>query len=467
MTGGLFQLVVYGVENLILTYNPKITYFKSIFKRYTNFSIENIELNFTGNIDFGKQISCTIPKKGDLINKMYIKLILPKIKFDKNNEYIYSWVKYIGLAAIKSVELNIGGKVIDKHINDWLYIWNELTVSKSKKKGFYKMIGHIPDNYDFNLHFKVDIAEYICYIPLSFWFCKDISLSLPICALKTYDIKINLDLNILENCLLQANIVNLNDKEQEIKYQSSISKVLYLDNLDKLKCNLLIDYIFLDKNEKELFEKNTHIYCIEQLQYINTNKFMGDFSSIELNFNHPVKELFWCFSYIKNIDINEHFCYENYEKSNYYVIQKNNLTYEINTINFYQNNLNSTNPISTFNLYINGEQRFSEQSGDYSSILQPFYYHINTPNNGINIYSFSLYPENIQPSGSFNCSKIDEIIIENKLKTFYYFDNENNSNEIFENNKIIESGNGIIKIFALNYNIFKIKDGIGGFVYNN
>ncbi len=458
MTGGLFQLVVYGIEDLILTHNPNVTYFKNVFKRYTNFTRETIQLNFAGDIDFGKQISCTIPNKGDLINKLYIKLILPEINYDRNNEYIYSWVKYIGYVILKSVELNIGGKIIDKHTNDWLYIWNELTIHKSKKNGFNKMIGHIPQNYDFNLHFKKDIERYICYIPLNFWFCKESNQSLPLCALKSHDIKLNINLNILENCLLQANIVNINGLANETKYQSDITTVKYLENMSKLECYLLADYIFLDKKEKELFSNISHTFCVEQLQYLDSYEFMGDFSSVQLNFNHPVKELFWCFIYDRNILIKDYFCYENYEKSKTYIVNYDEYFEPISVV-FTDNEIESSNPVNSVNLYMNGEKRFPEQTGDYTSILLPYYYHTSNPNNGINIYSFALYPEQSQPSGTCNFSKIDETILENSLKTYYYYNDENN--------KIIESGNGIVKIFAINYNIFKIKDGIGGFIYNN
>lgn len=458
MTGGLFQLIVYGIEDLILTHNPNVTFFKSVFKRYTNFTTENIQLNFTGEVDFGKQLSCTIPKKGDLINKMYIKLVLPKINYDENCEYVYAWVKYIGYAIIKSIKLNIGGKIIDEHTNDWLYIWNELTTSKSKKNGYNKMIGHVPDNYDFNLHFKSDIAEYTCYIPINFWFCKDSNLSLPLCALNAYDIKININLNILENCLLQANIVNTNETISETKYQRDITGIEYLENMNKLQCYLLADYFFLDKKEKELFINSSHTFCVEQLQYLDTYEFMGDFSSVQLNFNHPVKELLWCFIYDRNIKIKNYFCYENYEKSIYYTITYNQYFEPINVV-FTDNEIESSNPVNSVNLYVNGEKRFAEQTGDYTSILLPYYYHTNTPNNGINVYSFALYPEKSQPSGTCNFSKIDESILENSLKTYYYYDTENT--------KILESGTGFVKIFAINYNIFKIKDGIGGFLYNN
>ena len=458
MTGGLFQLIVYGIEDLILTYNPNVTFFKSVFKRYTNFTTENIQLNFAGDVDFGKQLSCTIPKKGDLINKMYIKLVLPKINYDTNNKYIYAWVKYIGYSIVKSIELNIGGKIIDKHTNDWLYIWNELTTNKSKKNGFYKMIGHVPSNYDFNLHFNSDISEYICYIPINFWFCKESQLSLPLCALKEYDIKIKVNLNILENCLLQANIVNTNGKLIETKYQTDIAGVSYLENMNKLQCYLLADYFFLDKQEKELFINTSHTFCVEQVQYLDTYEFMGDFSSVQLNFNHPVKELLWCFIYDRNIKIKEFFCYENYEKSKYYTVTYNEYL-EPTIVTFLNNEIESSNPVNSVNLYVNGEKRFPEQTGDYTSILLPYYYHTNNPNNGINLYSFALYPENSQPSGTFNFSKIDESILENSLKTYYYYNSENT--------KVLESGTGFIKIFAINYNIFKIKDGIGGFIYNN
>ena len=161
MSGGLFQLVAYGVEDLILTHNPEVTYFKMVYKRHTNFTCESIPQNFIGKVDFGRRVNSIISKNGDLVSTIYIQVILPKVVADPTNQYVYSWVKNIGHVLIKNVEIEIGGQVIDKHYSDWLHIWAELTCPEDKKDGFNIMLGNIPTNYDFNKHIKTDIDEYI------------------------------------------------------------------------------------------------------------------------------------------------------------------------------------------------------------------------------------------------------------------------------------------------------------------
>ena len=209
MSGGLFQLAVCGIEDLILTHNPDVTYFKCVYKRYTNFIRESINQTFIGNVDFGRRVSVVISRHGHLMNNVFVKVILPTIEYDTTNTYIYSWVPNIGFKIIKNVEIEIGGQIIDKHYSDWLYIWSELTCPKEKKEGLNNMIGNVPINYDFNKHYMTNIDSYTCYIPLYFWFCKSSNLALPIIALKNHEVKINIEFEELKNCLLQCNISTL------------------------------------------------------------------------------------------------------------------------------------------------------------------------------------------------------------------------------------------------------------------
>ena len=457
MAGGLFQLIAYGVEDLILTHDPEVTYFKSVFKRYTPFTVEQISQNFIGKVDFGRRFSCIISKQADLISRSYIQITLPKVPFDSSGKLVYAWVENIGYKIIKNINVEIGGQILDKHYSDWLYIWNELICPLEKQTGVNKMTGNVSENHDFNLHINADIDTYICYIPLNFWFCKSPNLALPLISLKYHEVKFNVEFEELENCLLQAD-VNFGDGVNTFTVfqdQTNISGVKQLNSLAALKSKVFVDFIFLDKKERELFASKQHEYCIEQLQFNEETVFLGDFSNINLNFNHPVKELLWVFQYDRNINNKKFFNYTNV--MNLIKITKNGSNNPIFSMN--ESIVKSNNPVDKVNLYINGKERFKEQNGGYTNRIQQYYHHTNISSNGINTYSFSLYPENIQPSGTSNFSMIDDAILENSLKSFFYDDTTGN--------QIIESGTGIVRIYAVNYNILKIMDGMGGIVFSN
>ena len=203
MGGGLIQLVAQGFEDLYLTSDPEITFFKRIYKRHTNFSLELIPQLFGTIPDFGKRVTCNLSKNADLLSNIYLYIQLPSIPilYDNENELnnidTYAWTKKIGYALINYVELEIGGQLIDKHYGDWLNIWNELTET-SCRKSIDKMIGNTKDNYSFTNGKK----SYNLYIPLKFWFCRHKGLALPLVALHYSDVKIHVEFNNLKDILL-------------------------------------------------------------------------------------------------------------------------------------------------------------------------------------------------------------------------------------------------------------------------
>jgi len=197
MTGGLLQLVSVGVENLYLTQDPQITFFKIVYRRHTNFSVESIPQYFNIKPDFSNRVSCSIAKNADLINHIYIVVTLPTIPILPNIA-VARWVNNIGFALIKTVEIEIGGKVIDKHYSDWLYIWNEIN-KNNNKRGVDIMTGNIKQLFKFNK----TINSYQLYIPLQFWFCRNLALSLPIIVLEYSEVKINVEFNDLINCIIE------------------------------------------------------------------------------------------------------------------------------------------------------------------------------------------------------------------------------------------------------------------------
>src|SRR6056300_1606287 len=173
MGGGLLQLVAYGAQDVYLTGNPQITFFKVVYRRHTNFSMESIEQTFNGTADFGKRVTCTVSRNGDLIHRVYLQVTLPSVESTLSSQY-FRWVNYVGHVLIKQVEVEIGGQRIDKHYGDWLTIWNELTIAPGLRDGYDNMVGNTIHLTGTGLQ-STDATT--LYVPLQFWFCRNPGLS--------------------------------------------------------------------------------------------------------------------------------------------------------------------------------------------------------------------------------------------------------------------------------------------------
>jgi hypothetical protein len=397
MGGGLMQLVAYGAQDIYLSGNPQITFFKVVYRRHTNFSMESIEQTFNGSAGFGKKVTCTISRNGDLISRIYLQATLPaqtsavaaltNLAVDEDTN------GFEGHKLIKSVEIEIGGQRIDKHYGDWLHIWNELTQTAGHEKGYESMT---------SLKFSDDgsgmtFDETTLYIPLQFWFCRNPGLALPLIALQYHEVKINLEFASIETV-----------------YGATRKLATGAD----MQASLYVDYIYLDTDERRRFAQVSHEYLIEQLQ------FTGDESSsskIKLNFNHPVKELVWV----------------------------EQLTTQAGKVGEYSTTYDNAK------LQLNGHERFSVRKPSYFQLVQPYQHHERVPTDKhINVYSFALKPEEHQPSGTCNMSRIDNATL--------------NLSGI---GAAIAGTNtprpGTVKVFAVNYNVLRVMSGMGGLAYSN
>jgi hypothetical protein len=446
MGGGLLQLVAYGAQDVYLTGNPQITFFKVVYRRHTNFSMEAIEQSFNGNNNLGSSVSVLITRNGDLIHKVYFNAKLfnsdsNSTAWDKSNAL--ALVPYFGHRLLKTIELEIGGQKIDKHYSDWLYVWNELTMPPGKKDGYQIMVGGDPKNRTVLLKPQ---QSYEVYVPLEFWFCRNVGLALPLIALQYHEVKINITYATASELVdKRANVCNLLD-EGSIDYDrvpppntSNIaigtynnSSIFSTSSYSKLKLTnvaLFVDYIFLDTDERRRFAQQTHEYLIEQLQFTGNDTITKSttpeaMKNIRMTFNHPCKELIWTVN--PNGD----------------VVNWNN--YSDNTSNLYEF---SENPVLRAKVQLNGNDRFTDREGTYFSVVQPYQHHEVTPSiyqNGINVYSFALKPEEHQPSGSLNMSRIDTAVL-----------------------SMSSSVDGTISIYAVNYNVLRILSGMGGLAYSN
>lgn len=396
MSGGLMQLIAYGSQDIFLTGNPQITFFKTIYRRYTNFAMEAIEQTFEGIPNFGQKITATLTRNADLISRMYIRAILPAVdaneivseNFTNVDKYPdidkFAWCPEIGHALIKSVIIEIGGQQIDKQFGEWLHIWNELTLPREKINGYNEMIGNISEMIDFT----TSKDEFILYIPLQFWFCRHTGNAIPIISLQYHDIRIIVKLRNVEECLL-------------IESNGLISR---FDNVGvSLRgISLFVDYIYIDTDERRRFAQASHEYLIEQLQIDEQTNFIDGQIRPNIFLNHPTKEIIWTLNHSLTNTLNQWFNYT--DKIGEYV---NGVYIQ-----------DCENPLVNAKLILNNFDRFSIRKGEYFNWVQNWQHHNNIPTEGINVYSFCLNPEKHQPSGTMNFSRIDNTILEMRLKTF-------------------------------------------------
>lgn len=517
MTGGLIQLVAYGVQDLFLTRDPQITLFKIVFRRHTNFQIEQVPQYFIEEPDFGKRVSCLLSRQGDLVKGITLVINLPRIKSIVGNfggtlqNVKFAWVRKIGYAIIKYVEIEIGGQTIDKHYSEWLNLWDELFGNKNTDDGLNKMIGNVPELYNFT-----DNKEaYTLYLPLRFWFCNNPGLALPIVALQYADVKINVEFNDLDKCFITSptnymeiyaaddpdflpndfltqtvnkqtatglfsffdlskrtmyfkkisrNDFKTIDRNGNISIRDSIASIFssnanraYLiygsrnnyfvigkfgtssksstsqniDNISIGKCFLLVDYVYLDDEERKRIINTKHDYLIEQVSYVSEKVIQSSNIIFKLDLTQPSKLLVWVVQYDYFFD-NYNSDYFNYTNSPIY-----------NGIKPSGKSL-----IISETIILNGKERINKRSYQYFNYLQIYQNLEHSVNEGINFYSFSLFPNKYQPSGSCNMSQIDNIQI-----------------DLTVSNDINTSNPAKFRCYSLNHNVLKIVNGLAGLVF--
>ena len=373
------QLVAYGAQDIYLTGNPQITFFKVVYRRHTNFSMESIEQTFNGTAGFGKRVTATISRNGDLVNGMWLEL-------DVTEGNAAAPDYGFGNALVKTAELEIGGQLIDKHYGEWMNIWGELSTPAGKLAGYDVMVG--------NSGFARNDSNKALDVPLQFWFCRNPGLALPLIALQYHEVKLVL----------------------EFRTEAEVSDGGATMTLNSTK--LWVDYVYLDTDERLRFAQISHEYLIEQLQFTgdesvtdNTDKKMT------LNFNHPCKELIWV----------------------------------VHTAG--QPLLDFTATFTKAKLQLNGHDRFAERRMEFFKHVQPYKHHTRvgrTANNqDIFVYSFALQPEEHQPSGTCNFSRIDNAVLTMTAP------------------QTVNNAAGVAKVFAVNYNVLRIMSGMGGLAYSN
>ena len=457
------QLVAYGAQDVYLTGNPQITFFKVVYRRHTNLAMESIENPFNGSPGFGRKVTCTIQRNGDLIYRIYLQATLPSVSLlaTDGSGAQFRWLNWVGHNLVRYVELEIGGQRIDKHYGDWLQIWNELTQEPGKQAGYAKMVGNVPQLVNLlvqggepcdndcaggepntSAETLMCAPEYTLYIPLQFWFNRNPGLALPLIALQYHEVRINLEFNDLRNLCFDSTpaLSNVHTIRDRVAAAGLVAASLY------------VDYIYLDTDERRKFAQVSHEYLIETLQFTGGESITSSSNKLKLNFNHPCKELIWVVqrdSFVSCDDnvINPWKGQQPFNYSDWWDRSILESGYSVTRVE----GLAGNNPTVYALLQLNGHDRFQGREGRYFNEVQPFQHHTNVPAVGINVYSFALQPEQHQPSGTCNLSRIDNTTI---LLTV-------------SNNAVGTATSSTVRVYATNYNVLRIMSGMGGLAYSN
>ena len=589
MGGGLMQLVAYGAQDVYLTGNPQITFFKVVYRRHTNFAVEPIQQVWNGSAEFGRTVTATLNRNGDLITNMYsvvqlsggdgtaqgAAVISDGVTYD---DLSWAYVRRLGYAMIAETKVEIGGSKIDEQYGDWLNIWYELSHKVGQERGHAVMIGDSPAYNGFSV-----IKEGTnLYIPLIYWFNRFNGLALPLIALQYHDVRVTIQYAPLANC------INFNCNSANSPGAAALG-ITMEDNY------LLIDYVYLDSEERKRFAQASHEYLIEQLQFTGSESLTSTNSKYRLNFNHPSKYLIWVAHLDPYVNANDWLAYSatkdwsaaletagkliylqsrqflrevvGADEFYYYAIDASgngaaaeadlSQTYywsylvpkvegqlvftgeeygngyeftptafpaTLDNVVLTRNDLNivdlsntvatlvddldvgqfedatavdfltadygdthvanvqdafnyglwvdgSVNPIGLAKLQLNGHDRFQERDGNYFNYVQPYQHFSNTPADGINVYSFALKPEDHQPSGTCNFSRIDNatlnvtLVGNNSVPAYggaYGEGNFSPLGDIFAG-----SNDSTLNIYTVNYNVLRVMSGMAGTAYSN
>ena len=416
------QLIARGRQDVYLTANPQFTFFRHVYRRYTPFSIESIPIDFDGFCDFGRRISCIVPIRADLLSSLFIEVELPPLPQSDPNNPTY-WVNDIAYSLIQDISIEIGDREFDKHTGEWLNLWGNLTIPASQRDGYNEMVGHWnvfpPSGINTSQPLRLTI-------PLKFWFCNSIGAALPLVALRSHQIRIIAHIRPFQELWWNATLpVGPGQPCPSLTPVPAITRF-----------QMFGDYVYLDTPERNRFAAAKHEYLIDQLQIAVRQSISPGISSLPVqlasSFNHCCKEFIWVVQQARMGQAREWFNYSNalqYGGGEAGVVE--------------------TDLLNTAILRLDGYDRFYIRSAPYFRLTQVIQHHTAVPTapNYIYLDSFSLRPEDVQPSGTLNCSKIDDITL---ALTF----NPAELNQV-----------RTVQVFATNYNVLRIEGGMGGLVF--
>ena len=496
MGGGLLQLVAYGAQDAYLSGNPQITFWKSLFKRHTNFAMEPFRINLSGEADWGVKHSAIIGRHADLLYSTYIEVVLPPDNLFNNDK------GRLGYNLVEYVELDIGGQLIDRLYGEWLFLWDCLSsdvqtgtklshmVGLSDTTAYYGRGPQGNSGFTGPTNFGVDPSVYVvpnpalctpgsgrlptptvCYIPLTFFFTKNPGAALPLIALQYHEVKLNIQWNSPQE------IAGDYRKGQSTPGRNGTNGAY---PQQPVQAAVYIDYIYLDTEERRRFAQQSHEYLIEQTQYNEDQGITSYSNRIDLTFNHPVKELVWVVQPSRYTDCSLQTQFINGPQNE---PDGTTPTYRLKPFTY------DLNPVYEQWLQINGQDRLDKRYGDYYTKVQPYQHHTGSFNpitdfnaglvgdaggaskwqKGAYMYSFALRPEEHQPSGTCNFSRIDTATIVLNLAGADASSSPSAGLTTPPGIPVVVSPENPwnVRVYAVNYNILRIMSGMGGLAYSN
>lgn len=466
MGAGIMQLLFFGQQDIYLKSNPSITFFKKVFKTHTNFAMESIRVDFNKtdtNVYQNTVLKVKIPRHADLLTHIYFVFEIPEIVSD--SVMGFRWIENIGEAIIDNYHISIGGSIIDRQYGEYLHITNVLNETADRRDTFNKMTGNTlqltdPDAYSLNRNnlsfppfryrigstyptyrpydpndpssYQPSIPTRKLYVPLKFWFNRDIGNALPLISLQYSEVEVTIELRpwihlyklfYTRNGVQDYHSPNVSIQAHQIKnFVSNVKKSFMVsDTIIDARCFLECNYVYLDNVERQYFAYKPLDYLIDQVTRINFYN-LQESNVIDMILQNPVKEIYW-------------------------VLRRSDLGSSNNWFNFTDE---GEKIMLTAKMMFNGIDRFDEKDAEYFNYLQPYQHHTGNIKDGVYMYSFSLFPNDYQPSGSVNCSRINKIqfyvTTKQRLNDSYAYDSS---------------------FYIINYNFLRISSGLAGVVYSS
>jgi hypothetical protein len=444
--GGLLQLVAKGKQDSFLTGNPQISFFRMVYRRYTNFATESMPMYFDGTPNFGQRITCLIPRRGDLLGRITLDVTLPLLRDSSGNTLSYT--NAVGHALIQEITFEVGEQEIDRQTGEWMELWTQLTTTASQRDALNEMIGRIEPYNVVDIKPGTASGGLRLLIPLQFYFCQNPGLYLPLIALQYSPVRINITLRPLQQLFWVAPPVPYpTDYPWRPACSTQVDCTAQISNM-----MLWGDFVYLDDDERRRFVSTSHEYIIEQVQYTPPFSITAgqNTATIQVDFNHPIKEFIFVVQRDEMVNRNEWFNYSNLGIG------------EI-TPALVMPYVNSTSPagrldlIASAKLQLDGNDRFMARGPSYFRLEQPYEHHTTTPvHSFIYNYSFALKPEDVQPTGTMNASRIDSVVWQLEMNPVL-------SNPLLPSWQ--QRGNCRIMIYAHNYNVFRVINGFGGLLF--
>ena len=448
MPGGLIQLVSTGAQNVFLNGNPKLSFFKKIFKTHSNFSLESMRLNFNKTSIHVKDkttLTCKIDRNADMLQNLYFAFTLPNIP--KRSGEKFKYVQNLGEVVVDNYYISIGGNIISRHWGEWLHVWQELSLSSNKTYGYSKIIGNVADMYapdDYSKKYTdgdIQIFKRKIYVPLDFWFTKMPGLALPLVSLQYHSIEVTVELRPLVDIFTlglskttyQDSTTRKPTPEECNTYFNIQNNALHIDPYIEAQ------YIFLDTEERTYFATKNQEYLVEQVNRFSFDE-LSKFNMLDIDVHNPVKEFIWVVARSDRGDLNRWFDFTDWDS-----VKLNEKPKMTDSRDLTESSVNGE-ILRSAKFLFNGVDRIETKDNFYFNIIQPYQHHTFIPKTGIYVYSFSLHPENFQPSGAANFSRINRIQMYTEL-----IEPRRDAGYTYEMN-----------FYAVNYNLLNIQGGLAG-----